>query len=92
MKCSNSDCLILVKSCLFKEIQLNALFCLLNLDDNRKAKALNLNEIFSQYQENRNSAHEVLKSQKKQEEQVVETTEKNGDANVAPDHANLICF
>ncbi|KAL8509635.1 hypothetical protein ACS0TY_016747 [Phlomoides rotata] len=51
-------------------------------DDNWKAKALNLNAIFSQYQENRNSAHEVLKSQKKQE-QVVETTEKNGDANVA---------
>ncbi|KAK4432662.1 Nucleolar and coiled-body phosphoprotein 1 [Sesamum alatum] len=49
-------------------------------DDNWKAKALNLNEIFSKYQEICTGAHEDLKSQKKQEVGVVNATETNGGA------------
>ncbi|KAI3447344.1 hypothetical protein Pfo_004009 [Paulownia fortunei] len=50
-------------------------------DDNWKARALNLNEIFSKYQEICKSACGDLKLQKKQEEKVIGTTETNGDAN-----------
>ncbi|KAL6585562.1 hypothetical protein OROMI_002206 [Orobanche minor] len=50
-------------------------------DDTWKAKALNLNEVFSKYQEIRNRAREQVKSLKKQEEQVDITKETNGDAN-----------
>ncbi|KAK6126566.1 hypothetical protein DH2020_039677 [Rehmannia glutinosa] len=50
-------------------------------DDNWKARALNLNEIFSKYQEICNSAREQVKFQKQQEEQVDVTKETNGDEN-----------
>ncbi|KAL6519294.1 hypothetical protein OROGR_018614 [Orobanche gracilis] len=50
-------------------------------DDTWKAKALNLNEVFSKYQEIRNFAREQVKSQKKQEEQVDIRKETNGDVN-----------
>ncbi|EYU38736.1 hypothetical protein MIMGU_mgv1a009266mg [Erythranthe guttata] len=48
-------------------------------DDNWKSKALDLNEIFSKYQE---ISNEDLKLQKNQEEHVVATTETNGDSNL----------
>ncbi|KAL7092395.1 hypothetical protein ACP275_12G162400 [Erythranthe tilingii] len=50
-------------------------------DDNWKSKALDLNEIFSKYQEISNSANEDLKLQKNQDH-VVATTETNGDSNL----------
>lgn len=53
-------------------------------DDDWTAKALNLNEIFSKYQEICNSAREDFKFKEKQEEQVADMTEKNGDANGTP--------
>ncbi|KAL3625965.1 hypothetical protein CASFOL_029514 [Castilleja foliolosa] len=49
-------------------------------DDTWKAKALNLNDIFSKYQESC-SALDQVKSLKKQEEQADGTKETNGDAN-----------
>ncbi|KAH6798951.1 nucleolar/coiled-body phosphoprotein [Perilla frutescens var. frutescens] len=49
--------------------------------DDWTTKALNLNEIFSKYQEICNTARENLKFQEKQEEQVADMTEKTGDAN-----------
>ncbi|KAL0344901.1 UNVERIFIED_CONTAM: Nucleolar and coiled-body phosphoprotein 1 [Sesamum radiatum] len=49
-------------------------------DDSWKARALNLNEIFSKYQEICTGAHEDLKFQKKQEVRVVSATETNGGA------------
>ncbi|KAH6756704.1 nucleolar/coiled-body phosphoprotein [Perilla frutescens var. hirtella] len=50
-------------------------------DDDWTTKALNLNEIFSKYQEICNTARENLKFQEKQEEQAADMTEKTGDAN-----------
>ncbi|CAA0843029.1 Unknown protein [Striga hermonthica] len=50
-------------------------------DGTWKAKALDLNEIFSKYQELCNNAREQAASQKKIEKQTDGTLEKNGDAN-----------
>ncbi|KAG8373977.1 hypothetical protein BUALT_Bualt11G0082200 [Buddleja alternifolia] len=50
-------------------------------DDNWKAKAVNLNEIFTKYQEICNGAQEDSKFQEKQEEKVVGSVENNGDTN-----------